>query len=94
MRPSLRPPVFLRAGESGAVKQMRDAHATGTARSQAQAPRGDWGWGVGGGKQRGREQGGDTLTGLGEASAGIWELPFREMRRSTSGFACSDHIGV
>ena len=40
-------------------------------------------WETGGGKQRCREQGGDTLAGLGEASAGIWELPFCETPHST-----------
>ena len=40
-------------------------------------------WETGSGKQRCREQGGDTLAGLGEASAGIWELPFCETPHST-----------
>ena len=43
-RPLLRPSVFLRAGESWTGNQIRHAHASGTARSYAQAPVGDWEW--------------------------------------------------
>lgn len=67
MRPSLRPCVFLRAGESGAVNQMRIMPRTGTARSQAQAP-GRLGVVCRGWEAKRQKARGRHATGLGEAS--------------------------
>ena len=65
VHPPPRPSVFLRAGESGAVNRVRDAHASATARSLVQAPRGDWGG----------ERGKRRCRGQGQTRSPAWGKP-------------------